>query len=127
MCGTGDVSRSTHRRRDFISQSGPFSDFVSRHCSFHGMMFIIVARIAGLGLFLLILMLVPLLSVLCAYSPPYSATHQTSNQTMKTVKRRCHQAASRAQPVRACQLAVFSGRLPSMEAEIDCKLQSNSS
>src|SRR5215831_861045 len=27
---------------------------------------------------------------------------------------------------RACQLAVFSGKLPSMEAEIDCKLQSNS-
>jgi hypothetical protein len=27
----------------------------------------------------------------------------------------------------ACQLAVFSGKLPSMEAEIDCKLQSNSS
>jgi hypothetical protein len=26
----------------------------------------------------------------------------------------------------ACQLAVFSGKLPSMEAEIDCKLQSNS-
>jgi hypothetical protein len=26
-----------------------------------------------------------------------------------------------------CQLAVFSGELPSMEAEIDCKLQSNSS
>jgi hypothetical protein len=25
-----------------------------------------------------------------------------------------------------CQLAVFSGKLPSMEAEIDCKLQSNS-
>ena len=28
---------------------------------------------------------------------------------------------------RACQLAVFSGKLPSMEAEIDCKLQSDSS
>jgi hypothetical protein len=28
---------------------------------------------------------------------------------------------------RACQLAVFSGKLPSMEVEIDCKLQSNSS
>jgi len=27
---------------------------------------------------------------------------------------------------RACQLAVFSGKLPSMEAEIDCKLPSNS-
>ena len=27
----------------------------------------------------------------------------------------------------ACQRAVFSGKLPSMEAEIDCKLQSNSS
>jgi len=25
-----------------------------------------------------------------------------------------------------CQVAVFSGKLPSMEAEIDCKLQSNS-
>ena len=30
-------------------------------------------------------------------------------------------------PKQACQLAVFSGTLPSMEAEIDCKLQSNSS
>jgi hypothetical protein len=27
----------------------------------------------------------------------------------------------------ACQLAVFSGTLPFMEAEIDCGLQSNSS
>ena len=27
----------------------------------------------------------------------------------------------------ACQLAVFSGKLPSMETEIDCKLQSNCS
>src|SRR6516164_4541120 len=27
---------------------------------------------------------------------------------------------------RACQLTVFSSKLPSMEAEIDCKLQSNS-
>ena len=26
----------------------------------------------------------------------------------------------------ACQLAVFSDKLPCMEAEIDCKLQSNS-
>ena len=26
----------------------------------------------------------------------------------------------------ACQLTVFSDKLPSMEAEIDCKLQSNS-
>ena len=29
-------------------------------------------------------------------------------------------------PREACQLAVFSGTLLSMEAEIDCKLQSNS-
>jgi hypothetical protein len=29
--------------------------------------------------------------------------------------------------LRACQLAVFSGKLPSMEAEIDDKLPSNSS
>jgi hypothetical protein len=28
--------------------------------------------------------------------------------------------------VRACQLAVFSEKLPSMEEEIYCKLQSNS-
>jgi len=29
-------------------------------------------------------------------------------------------------PERACQLAVFSGKLPSIKAEIDCELQSNS-
>ena len=29
-------------------------------------------------------------------------------------------------PFSACQLAMFSGKLPSMEPEIDCKLQSNS-
>jgi hypothetical protein len=28
---------------------------------------------------------------------------------------------------RTCRLAVFSDKLPSMEAEIDCKLQSNCS
>jgi hypothetical protein len=35
-------------------------------------------------------------------------------------------AAGKRHRKRACQLAVFSGKLPSMEAEIDCKLQSNS-
>jgi hypothetical protein len=28
--------------------------------------------------------------------------------------------------IEACELAVFSGKLPCMEAEIDCELQSNS-
>ena len=37
------------------------------------------------------------------------------------------QTANRAQHARARQLALFSGKLPSMEAETDCRLQSNSS
>jgi len=37
-----------------------------------------------------------------------------------------HRHAQRMRLLRPCQLAAFSGKLPSMEAEIGCKLQSNS-
>jgi hypothetical protein len=38
-----------------------------------------------------------------------------------------HQADATGGHKEACHLAVFSGKLPSMETEIDCKWQSNSS
>ena len=73
----------------------------------------------------------PQLQVGACPSPYSRVRSHRSNQPIKstalTLDRCCYQTAIRVQPVRACQLAVFSGKLPSMEAEIDCKLQCNSS